>query len=74
MRLKQNLAVRLTAGLLLITTMAVPALAATGTVKTGGSTLRVRAQANTSCAVLTKLRDGTKVEVLETAANGWYKI
>ena len=74
MPFKKMTAARFTASLLLVTTMIVPALAATGTVDTGSSTLRVRAQANTSSQVLTKLKNGTQVEVLSAAENGWYQI
>ena len=49
-------------------------LAASGTVNSGGDPLRVRADPNTSSQILTKLSDGTQVEVLEQAENGWYKI
>lgn len=73
MHFRNQVAVRLTAGLLLVSTCVVPALAVTGTVNTGSSTLRVRSEASTSSTVLDKLSDGTKVDVISTA-NGWYKI
>ena len=73
MHFRNQAAVRLTAGLLLISTCVVPALAVTGTVNTGGSTLRVRSEADASSTVLDKLSHGTKVDVVSTA-NGWYKI
>ena len=73
MHFRNNAAVRLTAALLITGTCVAPALAVTGTVNTGSSTLRVRAEANTSSSVLDKLSHGTKVDVLSTA-NGWYKI
>ena len=65
---------RLTAGLLLAVTMTTPALAVTGTVASGDTTLRVRSEANTAGEVLTKLSDGTQVEVLSTVDSGWYQI
>ena len=65
---------RLTAGLLLVSSLITPALAATGTVNSGDSTLRVRAEANTSSEVITKLAHGTQVEVLTAEDNGWYQI
>lgn len=74
MQFKKAVAARFTAGLLLVSTCIVPALAVTGTVNTGNSTLRVRAEANTTSSVLTKLAHGEKVEVLSTAENGWYQI
>ena len=67
-------AVRFISGLLLASTLALPAFAATGTVNTGSSTLRVRSLAGTDGAILTTLKDGTQVEVLATAENGWYQI
>ena len=67
-------AVRLIAGLLLASTLTIPTLAATGTVDTEGGTLRVRDQSGTHGQVLATLEDGTRVEVLSTAENGWYQI
>lgn len=65
---------RLTAGLLLAGTLVTPALAATGTVNTQGSSLRLRAEASTSSTVLKKLSDGAQVDVLSDAVNGWYQV
>lgn len=66
---------RLAAGLVLAVCMAAPALAATGTVNTEGSTLRLRSEASTSSSVLIKLPHGTQVDVLDDqAAAGWYHI
>ena len=65
---------RLTAGLLLVSTLITPALAATGTVDADGSTLRVRAESNTGSSVLKTLDHGTQVEVLTAVENGWYQI
>ena len=73
MHLTNRAAVRFTAGLVLASMCIAPALAVTGTVNTGSSTLRVRSEANTDSAVLDKLSHGTKVDVLSTS-NGWYKI
>ena len=67
-------AARITAGVLLAANLISPALAATGTVDTEGSTLRMRAQASTSSSVLKKLPHGTQVEVLDSTDNGWYQI
>lgn len=67
-------AVRLTAGLLLASTMITPTLALSATVNADGSVLRVRSQASTSGKVLGKLRDGAQVEVLSTDTPGWYQI
>ena len=65
---------RLTASLLLAGTLITPALAATGTVNTEGSSLRLRAEASTSGAVLKNLAHGTKVEVLSDLVDGWYHV
>lgn len=74
MQLRKAAAVRLTAGLLIVSTCIVPALAVSGTVNTGNSTLRMRAEANTSSKILAKLEHGAKVEVLSTTADGWYQV
>ena len=55
---------RLTAGLLLVSSLITPALAATGTVNTEGSSLRLRSEANTSSSVLKQLSHGTQVDVI----------
>ena len=73
MHIRYHAAVRLVAGLLVASTCVSPALAVTGTVNTGDSTLRVRSEANTSSTVLDNLSNGTKVDVL-SAENGWYQI
>ena len=73
MHLKKT-AVRLTASLVLLSTLAVPALAASGTVNAEGSSLRVRSQANTNSAVLGSLSHGTQVEVNAVTERGWYQI
>ena len=52
-------AARLIAGLALASMLAVPAFAATGTVNTGNSTLRVRDQAGTHGDILASLPSGT---------------
>ena len=74
MNLKRTLT-RLAGGLVLVICMAAPALAATGTVNTEGSTLRLRSEANTSSTVLTKLPHKSQVDVLDEQANdGWYHV
>ena len=67
-------AVRLTAGLLVISTLVAPSFAVTGVVDSGTSPLRVRSEASTQADVLTKLNSGTQVEVLSSVENGWYQI
>ena len=70
----KRLASRLTAGLLLAAAMITPALAATGTVNTEGSSLRLRSEASTDSSVLTKLPHGTQVEVMDQPEAGWYQV
>ena len=65
---------RFAAGLLLVSSMISPALAVTGTVASGDTTLRVRSEASTAGEVLTKLDNGVQVEVLSTVDSGWYQI
>ncbi len=74
MHVSKSFAVRVTAGLLFVNTLIAPALALSGTVNSGSSPLRVRAEASTDSQVLTKLNHGEKVEVLSSAENGWYQI
>ena len=70
----KSAAIRLTAGALLLTTLTAPAFALTGTVNAGGSSLRLRSQASTDSQILANLSDGTQVEVLSSAENGWYQV
>lgn len=46
----------------------------TGIVNTNSSPLRVRAQANTNCAVIKLLPKGTRVALTGDAVNGFYKL
>lgn len=73
MHLKQ-IAARLTAALLLVSTLITPAFALTGTVTTDGDDLRLRAEANTASKILKKLANGAQVEVLSALENGWYQV
>ena len=74
MHLYPKAAARLTAGLLIASTLTVPALALTGVVDVGSSTLRVRSEPNTTSAVLAKLRNGAQVDILSESTDGWYEI
>lgn len=65
---------RLTACLLLASTLISPALAVTGTVNTEGSCLRLRSQASTRGTVLKNLAHNTTVDVLEVLDNGWCQV
>lgn len=61
------------AGLTAVLTISAGA-ASLGTATVKASALRLRASADTSSAVLTMAYQGDKVEVLEDAGNGWYKV
>jgi len=74
MHLYPKAAARLTAGLLIASTLTVPALALTGVVDVGSSTLRVRSEPNTTSTVLAKLRNGAQVDILSESTDGWYEI
>jgi len=69
-----RIAAHLTAALLLTSTLVTPTLALTGTVDTGTSVLRMRAEASANGTILKKLANGTQVEVLNTLDSGWYQV
>ena len=48
--------------------------AGAGKVVNAGSGVRVRAEANTNCEVLATLSNGSSVEIVSSAGDGWYKI
>ena len=70
----KSAAMRLTAGILALSAMAIPALAVGGVINTGSSNLNLRAQADTDSEIVTKIPGGSAVEVLNTAGDGWYQI
>ena len=74
MHFNKTFAARILAGLMIASTMAVPAMAVSGTVNSGNTTLNLREGASTESKVLADLQNGSKVEVLATAENGWYQI
>ena len=74
MHFNKKLAARILAGLMIASTMAVPAMAVSGTVNSGDTTLNLREGASTESKVLADLQNGSKVEVLATAEDGWYQI
>ena len=74
MQFNKKLAARILAGLMIASTMAVPAMAVSGTVNSGDTTLNLREGASTESKVLADLQNGSKVEVLATAEDGWYQI
>lgn len=65
---------RMTACLLLAGILITPALAATGTVNTEGSYLRLRSTPSTKGAILKNLPHNTVVDVLEVLDNGWCQV
>ena len=67
-------AARLTAAIMLVSTLITPALAVTGTVNTGNEVLRLRAEASTESEILKNLANGVKVEVQNTLENGWCQV
>jgi len=70
----KSAAMRLTAGILALSTMAAPVLAVGGVINTGSSNLNLRSEADASSAVVTKIPGGSTVEVLDTAPDGWYQV
>lgn len=67
-------AARFTAGMLIASSLVAPALAVTATVDSGSNSLNVRAAADTTSEVLTKLSTGTQVDVTGPSENGWCPI
>ena len=73
MHLSKQIAARLAAALIAVTTVIVPGFAASmGTVTTTDG-LNVRSQANTSSSILTTLPYGAQVDVVSTSG-GWHQI
>lgn len=73
MHFSQNIAVKLTAGLLAVSSVIAPALAVSGTVEAEGG-LRLRNGSGTDAAVLTTIPDGSQVDVSGVTQDGWYQI
>ena len=75
MHLPKQLAAKLAAALILVTTMTVPSFAASIGTVTSDTGLNVRTEASTDAAVLTVLDYGTQVDVLSTSADGtWHQV
>lgn len=75
MHLPKQLAAKLAAALILVTTMTVPSFAASIGTVTSDTGLNVRTEASTDAAVLTVLDCGTQVDVLSTSADGtWHQV
>lgn len=72
MRLNR-IAARMTAALLLVSTLITPAAAVTGTVRTQNKQLRMRAEASEEAKVVDKLDNGVQVKVLDVV-DGWYQV
>jgi len=73
MHLYRNVAMKLTAGVLVVSAMISPAFAAPGAVNAEGG-LRLRQSTSTSSAVITTLPNQSAVEVLGVTESGWYLV
>ncbi len=73
MKLPRKLGSRFAAGILAAAVMVTPAMAAAGTVNADGG-LRLRTNASTNSDIITLLPNGTSVEVLGDAQDGWYQV
>ena len=75
MHLSRQLAAKLSAALMAVATVIVPAMAADVGTVTSDTGLNLRAEANTNAAVLATVDYGTQVDVLSTSADGtWHKV
>ncbi len=70
----KNMAMHLTACVLSVSAMVVPALAVGGVTNTGADKLNLRADATTTSSVLAKIPGGSAVEVLNTYTDGWFQV
>lgn len=73
MNFTKSLCVKLAAGLLLLSTVAVPSFALSGTVNANGG-LRLRSGAGTYAQIFTVLPDGTEVDVSGITESGWFRV
>ena len=75
MHLSKQLAAKLSAALMALTTVIVPSMAADIGTVTSDSGLNLRAEASTDAAVLATLDYGTQVDVVSTSGDGtWHKV
>ena len=75
MHLSKQLAAKLSAALMALTTVIVPSLAADIGTVTSDTGLNLRSEASTDAAVLATLDYGTQVDVLSTSDDGtWHKV
>lgn len=75
MHLSKQLAAKLSAALMALTTVIVPSLAADIGTVTSDTGLNLRSEASTDAAVLATLDYGTQVDVLSTSGDGtWHKV
>ena len=75
MHLSKQLAAKLSAALVALTTVIVPSMAADVGTVTSDTGLNLRSEASTDAAVLATLDHGTQVDVLSTSDDGtWHKV
>ena len=75
MHLSKQLAAKLSAALVALTTVIVPSMAADVGTVTSDAGLNLRSEASTDAAVLATLDYGTQVDVLSTSGDGtWHKV
>ena len=75
MHLSKQLAAKLSAALVALTTVIVPSMAADVGTVTSDAGLNLRSEASTDAAVLATLDYGTQVDVLSTSDDGtWHKV
>ena len=75
MHLSKQLAAKLSAALMALTTVIVPSMAADIGTVTSDTGLNLRSEASTDAAVLATLDYGTQVDVLSTSGDGtWHKV
>ena len=75
MHLSKQLAAKLSAALMALTTVIVPSMAADIGTVTSDTGLNLRSEASTDASVLATLDYGTQVDVLSTSGDGtWHKV
>ena len=75
MHLSRQLAAKLAAALISVTTVIVPSFAANVGTVTSDSGLNLRSEASTEASILTTLDYGTQVDVLSTSSDGsWHQV
>ncbi len=73
--MQSHLTARLAAGLLFVSTLITPTMAAYGIVDTDGSDLQVRSQASAKSSTVFQVPEGTVLDIVEPVCDGtWYKV